>query len=414
MDHSLEGVRSYTDYTIRVQHDWHLCLREPVSQFYISMKPNPTSSRLEFHVQVTKMIDVYACTVLPPQHDFGSIDKFQVSIDDFRNLHVSYHNQRTIFVPPCAQITTHGLASSILSLDFSKSGQSYVAADNNGNMVVANATNGQPMRFLRGHTLDVNRCRYLPSDLVIISGGLDMSVRIWGIDDGTCARVLMGHTREVTGIGVLGIGKEVLSCSKDGSAIKWHVGEGKILEQWKFDSGDCVDLAVSLDNSMFAVICELGILSIIRLNGAPRIDIYIPQNATCLCFAENVVPRHQNSVASQIFVGFDDGHIALYGISEKVFSTFVAEVNTFAGKVTRLIQAYERLIVGFSDGRIAVYPVSIFTPGSPGIGGKNDIIAEFELTGTDLNPINDIVVVERYVYICSRDMLIKRYAIPWN
>lgn len=60
----------------------------------------------------------------------------------------------------------------------------------------------------------------------------DLSVRIFASKDGANPRTLKGHTRAVTSTHVIGVGKEVLTSSKDGSIRLWHVGEGKELRKW--------------------------------------------------------------------------------------------------------------------------------------------------------------------------------------
>lgn len=41
--------------------------------------------------------------------------------------------------------------------------------------------------------MDINCCRFYPSGMVLLSGGMDMTVRIWSVETGECPRVLKGH-----------------------------------------------------------------------------------------------------------------------------------------------------------------------------------------------------------------------------
>ena len=41
-------------------------------------------------------------------------------------------------------------------------------------------------------------CRFFPSGVVVLSGGADLKLKIWSIQDGSCARTLTGHKRGKT------------------------------------------------------------------------------------------------------------------------------------------------------------------------------------------------------------------------
>lgn len=42
---------------------------------------------------------------------------------------------------------------------------------------------------------DVYMCRFFPSGIVVLSGGADLRLKIWSVEDGSCPRTLTGHTR---------------------------------------------------------------------------------------------------------------------------------------------------------------------------------------------------------------------------
>ncbi len=50
-------------------------------------------------------------------------------------------------------------------------------------------------RTLEGHVGDIYTCRYFPSGIVVLSGGADLRLKIWSVQDGSCPRTLTGHTR---------------------------------------------------------------------------------------------------------------------------------------------------------------------------------------------------------------------------
>ncbi|KIH42561.1 WD domain, G-beta repeat protein, partial [Ancylostoma duodenale] len=99
-------------------------------------------------------------------------------------------------------------------------------------------------RDLKGHIMDVYKCRFFPSGLVVLSAGMDMSVRVWSVETGQCPRTFKGHTMAVTDLAIIGVGREVLSCSNDGTIIKWLCADGSEQERWRPEAGPCNAMSV--------------------------------------------------------------------------------------------------------------------------------------------------------------------------
>lgn len=75
-----------------------------------------------------------------------------------------------------------------------------------------------------GHASDVTSVRFFPSAQVVLSTSVDMRARIVSALDGTCPRVLEGHTRAVNDSAIFGRGREVATGSSDGTVRVWDVG----------------------------------------------------------------------------------------------------------------------------------------------------------------------------------------------
>ncbi|WVR04980.1 hypothetical protein IAU60_001992 [Kwoniella sp. DSM 27419] len=84
---------------------------------------------------------------------------------------------------------------------------------------------------LKGHVGDVRDVKWFPSGEVILTASSDLSIRIYG-RDGINPRTLRGHTRAITAVHILGIGKQILSASKDGTVRLWDVGPGREARKW--------------------------------------------------------------------------------------------------------------------------------------------------------------------------------------
>lgn len=71
---------------------------------------------------------------------------------------------------------------------------------------------------------------------------------MFSAEDGINPRTLKGHTRAVTSTHILGVGKEVLSASKDGTIRLWNVGEAKELQQWPIERKRAIEVLVVLED----------------------------------------------------------------------------------------------------------------------------------------------------------------------
>ena len=62
---------------------------------------------------------------------------------------------------------------------------------------------------------------------VVLTASSDATIRIFSATTGINPRTLIGHKRAVTSTVILGVGRNILSGSKDGSIKLWDVGAGK-------------------------------------------------------------------------------------------------------------------------------------------------------------------------------------------
>ncbi|THH13498.1 hypothetical protein EW146_g6731 [Bondarzewia mesenterica] len=82
----------------------------------------------------------------------------------------------------------------------------------------------------RGHKRGVWSVRFAKHERVLASGGGDRTVRIWGLDDFACMKVLEGHVNSVLRVEWLGVdgeqggqGQQVVSAAADGLVKVWDV-----------------------------------------------------------------------------------------------------------------------------------------------------------------------------------------------
>ncbi|KAM6290492.1 proteasomal ATPase-associated factor 1-like [Porphyrio hochstetteri] len=96
-------------------------------------------------------------------------------------------------------------------------------------MKIWQAANGEIRRLLGGHVCDVNCCRFFPSGLVVLSGGMDAQLKIWSAEDANCVVTFKGHKGGILDTAIVDRGRNVLSCSRDGTARLWDCGSSSCL-----------------------------------------------------------------------------------------------------------------------------------------------------------------------------------------
>lgn len=76
---------------------------------------------------------------------------------------------------------------------------------------------------------DVNCCRFFPSGLVVLSGGMDAQLKIWSAEDASCVVTFKGHKGGILDTAIVDRGRNVLSGSRDGTARLWDCGRSACL-----------------------------------------------------------------------------------------------------------------------------------------------------------------------------------------
>lgn len=100
--------------------------------------------------------------------------------------------------------------------------------------------------------MDIFRCRFFPTGLVVLSGGMDMAVRVFSVESGNCSRTMKGHRGSIFDLGIIDRGIDVMSCSSDGTVKKWNCGRGEALHTWNPESGEVYSISLSSSMEIFA------------------------------------------------------------------------------------------------------------------------------------------------------------------
>ena len=85
--------------------------------------------------------------------------------------------------------------SQIIAFDISPDSSLGVSYGGDETLSIFHGYHGKRLLELPGHALDVYCIRILPSGILAITGGADMVLRLYTLDDGTLVREYAGHKR---------------------------------------------------------------------------------------------------------------------------------------------------------------------------------------------------------------------------
>jgi len=238
---------------IYLQCDWHEALRERNGKAWVSLKNLGQQNAATIYGNITSADIEANNTVITSNNNDDNAGTFLVTKyhNQFIDVHHPGQNVQVKFLAPALTFTA-GHSKSITSLDVSVGGGLGVSSSTDGTCHVWDTTTGTVRRQLSEHCGEVLCCKFFPSGVVIATAGLDTQIKIWSAEDGSCARTLKGsHTASVSDIGIVERGRNILSCSRDGTLLMWECGSASCIDTMTSSNGIinacCVFTAKSSD-----------------------------------------------------------------------------------------------------------------------------------------------------------------------
>ena len=293
-------------------------------------------------------------------------------------------------------------------------------------------------RNLSGHGSWVKSLAVSPTGAWAVSGSRDKTLKIWGLETGTCRATLQGHEGEVNSVAITPDGKRILSASDDKSVRVWDAnsarelkkldghtdgvcsvvalqdnaralsgGSDKTLRLWDLASGECLRIINGAAAVLGIAVEPAGIRALSgHRDGRLRLwDLETGQSMGTLEGHSDIVESIQIT---------SDGQFAVSGSADKTVKVWDLETGTCVGtleghqkKVYSVANSPDGSLIastGFGDGTVrlwdwrsgaclqvidwqvgAIAPISVaFSPdGSRLIVGtaSNAIIFVYRLTG---------------------------------
>jgi proteasomal ATPase-associated factor 1 len=336
-------------------------------------------------------------------------DKFTVTYTtpDSVTVQCNYTNGgcKTTFIRPVKTFHLH--QKKLTGMDISGSGGLGICVSENGKAWVWDPDNGETRRELKGHVIDVETCRFFPSGIVILTGGVDMRLKIWSAQDGSCPRTFVGHTGGISDTAIIDKGRNFVSVSRDGTARLWDCGTGR-----------CLDKLTSIRQPINS--CSLSASEVVaQRNPSPPLEPECGTNDKLLALAcgdrylRGVDVRSRKSVfqfscgdscpQSCVFVsefdlvcGCDDGLVTQLDV--RMPDQALQLYHTSSAVTSLAVFTPQSCIAGHADGSVLVWRCdNLFTPVS-------------KLTGPDIDHVTNICLRGDKIYTSCRDGFIRIYS----
>jgi WD40 repeat protein len=107
-------------------------------------------------------------------------------------------------------------------LSLSADGKMAITGYKDGLVRLWDTANGQCLRILQGHLVEVTSVSLSEDGALALSGSKDKTIRFWQTSNGRCLNIFQEHTGEVNSVSLSGNGGLALSGSRDGTLRFWQ------------------------------------------------------------------------------------------------------------------------------------------------------------------------------------------------
>ncbi|HEX5219194.1 MAG TPA: WD40 repeat domain-containing protein [Verrucomicrobiae bacterium] len=126
--------------------------------------------------------------------------------------------------------------------------QQWMATSGSGGAFLWNFTNGTVVHRLEAHRTRVGALCFSPDSQVLLTGGLDRTIRAWDVVTGMELRSFTGHLGEVSDLSFAPDGQSFVSAG-DNSARVWSVATGELLHTVAVTNGGMIRVKFTPDGN---------------------------------------------------------------------------------------------------------------------------------------------------------------------
>jgi WD40 repeat protein len=138
------------------------------------------------------------------------------------------------------------------SIAFSRDGKRLASASRDKTIRLWDPNSGRELRQLRGHSDLVLAVAFASDGKTLASGSWDKTIRVWDVGAGNERSVIQGHFSPISTLVFLADGQTLASGSWDRSIRIWDTATGKELRQMQGHQGPVTSLALSRDGKTLA------------------------------------------------------------------------------------------------------------------------------------------------------------------
>lgn len=265
-----------------------------------------------------------------------------------------------------------------------------------------------PFEPLNGHVGDVEFIEYFPSGLVVLTAGLDQTIKIWSINQSNtqsinvkCVTTMTGHLQKMSGVCLIDRGKTFLTSSYDSSIKLWDCSCNKSINNFGFEptvqtSTRAVNDVILLDQSTNQSVegsLVLGAYADGQIRGFDLRDSSLKPVMTIDCNQSAAVTALTQAGPDQIVAGMSNGHMLLLDVRSTSNLALNQSVNQSSwcreqgASITNLLKYDDNSIVSGDElGAVTHWSYNQSNNESTDLPAR--ILREF--TGIDLEPVRSL------------------------